>query len=159
MKPKKILTDEKFLSQKSVEVDPLGTVSATGLSRSPRIPVLDIIDEMIATAKANEDNCLGLAANQIGYLVRIFVMRLEGKYVPIINPKIVSSSTEVNQDAEHCLSRPGKEGVRKRRHKWIIMECTVFNEKGEVEVIREKAKGLPARVIQHGIDHFEGKLI
>ncbi len=157
---KKIITDETFLSQKSIDVNPTGTVSATGLSRDPRIPVSQIIDELIATAKANEDNCAGLAANQIGYLVRIFVMRLNGLgWFPIINPVIKGKSTARCQKVEYCLSRPGKPGIRVKRHKQVTVEFTFINEDGEPEIIMQKCEGFSARVVQHEIDHLKGKLI
>ena len=37
---------------------------------------LYVIDDMIDTAKANEDICVGLAANQIGEKVRIIVVKM-----------------------------------------------------------------------------------
>ncbi len=56
---REIVRDNKKLMIKSVEAT---------------INDLYIIDDMIDTAKANNDICVGLAANQIGESIRIIVV-------------------------------------------------------------------------------------
>ena len=147
VRAKKIITDEVLLSRKSVNVDPAEK------------RVLKIIDEMIATAKANEKNCASLAANQIGHLVRILVIKLEGRWYPIINPEIIARSPERAKGREGCLSRPGKIGIKVKRNKHIVLRYIIFNEKGEPEPMQDKVQGFHAIAVQHAMDHFEGVLI
>ena len=152
MKAKKIITDEILLSRESVNVDPT----------DPRVP--EIIEEMIATANVNKARCVGLAANQIGHLVRIFIIRAQPTpgvtmWYPIINPEVTSRSPERKKGLEWCLSRPNQPAIRVKRHKGIVLRYTALNEKGEPEEVQDKFIGFNARVVQHEMDHFKGKLI
>ena len=61
---------------------------------------------------------IGLAAVQIGYTKRMFVMdtsRAGDKPQVFFNPEIVKKSTETLCDNEGCLSAPGKTGEVRRR--------------------------------------------
>ena len=159
MSIKKISTDEDFLSRKSIEVDPGGEVEESrGLTRF-RIPVSQVIEEMIATAEANKDQCVGLAANQIGYLVRIFIVRMDNRWIPIFNPEIVSRSEGVKQKKEWCLSRPDSGFKRVRRHKWIMLKYTAPDVDGKYVERVDKIAGVGAQIVQHEIDHLNGRLI
>ncbi|MBQ1275235.1 MAG: peptide deformylase, partial [Cellulosilyticum sp.] len=62
---------------------------------------LYVIDDMIDTAKANEDICVGLAANQIGEKVRIIVVKMGKQFIPLVNAKIIghSKATYVDEEA------------------------------------------------------------
>ena len=161
---KEIITDEFLLSRKSINIDPAGEIEeGTGMTRF-KVPTLQVIDELIATAEANKGRCAGLAANQIGYLARIFIIRLQPspgvtRWYPIINPEIISRSPERKQEKEWCLSRPDQPPIRVKRHKSITLKYTILNEKGEPEEMKDKISGFNARVVQHELDHFEGKLI
>lgn len=143
MKPKGIITLEEFLEKKSAPVD-----LENDLKR-----VKKIIREMEVTAEAHKKKCLGLAANQIGYLDRIFIIKQDGKWRPIINPHIIARSKERKQMTEFCLSRPT--GSKVKRNVWVTVDFLTLDGK----LKREKFKGLPARVVQHEMDHFEGRLI
>lgn len=147
VRAKKIITDVTLLSRESVNVDPAEK------------RVLKIIDELIVTAKANQNNCASLAANQIGHLVRILVIRVGDIWYPIINPEIIAKSAERAQGRWGCLSRPGQMGIKVKRHKHIVVRYTIFNEKGQPEVMQDKFKGFHAKAVQHAINHFDGVLI
>ena len=97
--------------------------------------------------------------NQIGHLVRILVIKLEGIWFPIINPEIIAVSKERAQKREGCLSRPGKVGIKVKRRKHIVLRYTIFNEKGHPEPMQDKVQGRQAIFVQHALDHFEGVLI
>jgi peptide deformylase len=142
-KPSVIINIEEFLKQESSPVD-----IENDLKR-----VKKIIKELEITAEANKGKCIGLAANQIGYLDRICVMLHDGKWRHIINPVIIARSKERKQMMERCLSRPLPSKVK--RHAWVLIDY--FTIEGKLQ--REKFKGLPARIIQHEIDHFNGVLI
>ena len=99
---------------------------------------------------------IGLAAIQVGYQMRMFVMdcsRSQTNEKVFINPEILEKSDETLRDNEGCLSAPGKTGDV-RRHIRIVLKYQ--NEKGEEE--RKTFYDLEARCIQHEMDHLDGKL-
>ena len=99
---------------------------------------------------------IGLAAIQVGYQLRMFVMdvnRTEEKPQVFINPEIIKKSKESLTDFEGCLSAPGKRGEVKR---YIRITLKYQDEKGE-EIVKT-FYNLAARCIQHEMDHLEGKL-
>ena len=68
---------------------------------------LYVIQDMIDTAKANEEICVGLAANQIGEKVRIIVAKMGKQFIPLVNPQIISHSKTTYEAEEACLSHEG----------------------------------------------------
>ena len=103
-----------------------------------------------------QNHGIGLAAIQVGYQLRMFVMdcsRSQSGYKAYINPKIVEKSDETLRDNEGCLSAPGKQGDV-RRHIRIILNYK--NEEGEEHT--KTFYNLEARCIQHEMDHLDGKL-
>lgn len=106
-----------------------------------------------------ENNGIGLAANQVGKDLRIFVIEenlAKEARVPdiFINPEITNYSKEKIVMEEGCLSIPGY-WVNIERSKKIMFKA--LDENGKK--IKFKAKNLLARVIQHEVDHLNGKLI
>ena len=96
---------------------------------------------------------VGLAANQVGRLLRVVVIdasQERNQLIVFINPKIVSKSKEKECMPEGCLSVPGYEGDVER---YCAIRLKALNIEGEVE-----ASGFLARVIQHEMDHLDGKL-
>lgn len=110
--------------------------------------IQDLIDSLPQPGGA------GLSANQIGVVKRVFVYDYEGEVRACINPYILNASEELEEDLEGCLSLPGV-GVPVLRHSAV--ELKYLDENGKSHVI--KAEGWLARVIQHEIDHLDGKLI
>jgi peptide deformylase len=98
-----------------------------------------------------EQGGVGLAANQVGVPVSVFVMGYDKHKFLIFNPSILSSSEKVIGYEEGCLSFPGV-GVQVDRPESIDVQYQ--NEKGEV--IRATFKGLAARIFQHEYDHMLG---
>ena len=99
---------------------------------------------------------IGLAAIQVGYQKRMFVMdctRSQTGEKVFINPEIVERSEETIRDSEGCLSAPGKQGDVSR-HIRIILKYQDENGKEE----RKTFYNLEARCIQHEMDHLDGKL-
>lgn len=123
--------------------------------------IRELVLDMIFTM--DQSHGIGLAAPQIGYPIRLFVLRnyIEradghlGVSEPrvYINPKLHSPSQETWQDEERCLSLPGIVGTVERPLK-IIVEATGLN--GEKFV--EEVSGLNARVRMHENDHINGVL-
>jgi peptide deformylase len=97
----------------------------------------------------------GLAAPQVGALVRMFAMRLDDKLTVVCNPTIVRHGNEVAREAEGCLSIPGK-FVSVPRYR--IIEVDYFDAYG-VQQPTLKLRGINARCAQHEIDHLAGVLI
>ncbi|MDP8215959.1 MAG: peptide deformylase [Candidatus Kaelpia imicola] len=102
-----------------------------------------------------ETQGVGLSANQIGRDLRIFVAspQLKREDVRIfINPKIISKrGTQVDQ--EGCLSVPGFSAFIRRYDEVTVEALNIEGKKFEM-----KADGFMARIIQHEIDHLNGKI-
>jgi peptide deformylase len=113
---------------------------------------LPIAADLIDTLKANMDRCVGMAANMIGKKKRIIVMAKGPIVVAMINPVILSASGEYETE-EGCLSL---EGVRKtKRYRSIRLKWQDMQMKEHIGTL----DGFQAQIVQHEIDHCEGKLI
>ena len=102
---------------------------------------------------------VGLAANQVGQDLQIFVIDKElaeenGVPDAYINPEITEYSKDETEMEEGCLSIPGH-WVPILRSKKIKIKAV--GEDGSK--IKFKAKGFLARVLQHEYDHLQGMLI
>lgn len=108
------------------------------------------IDEMFETMI--EANGVGLAGPQAGISKRIFVIIADDEVRRVfINPQIISTSAELCDYEEGCLSIPGVYENIKRPAKVTVQ---AFNEKGRPFTL--EADGLLARIIQHENDHLDG---
>ncbi len=98
---------------------------------------------------------VGLAATQIGILRRVFVFQPgEADPAAIVNPQIVKRSDELETDDEGCLSLQGVQ-VPVERSLTVTIEGT--DEAGAP--VSFALEELPARVVQHELDHLDGVLI
>ena len=114
-----------------------------------------IIDQMIDVMKRH--NGIGLAANQVGYARRIFVMDVSpGTSTPqvFINPVIEKRAKEKLTEEEGCLSCP-RRLVEVRRPIYIGLSWTCRHGKKQYKTFYY----LASRIIQHEMDHLNGKLI
>ncbi len=134
---KKIVRDQFFLQQKS---EP-----ATEADKQ-------VVEDLLDTLRANQDRCVGMAANMIGVRKQIIVVAMGPFLFPMINPVITRKAGEY-QTEESCLSLDG------------VRPCTRYKEI-EVDYLDQdfkpqhsKYSGFTAQIIQHEIDHFEGVLI
>jgi peptide deformylase len=96
---------------------------------------------------------VGLAANQLGYDISMFVAQHKGKFYTIINPKIIKTSKEKIILEEACLSIPNKFGLVER-YKWVVVSGKMLNGKEK----KIKASGILSQIFQHEIDHLNGIL-
>jgi len=101
----------------------------------------------------NDYNGIGLAANQIGKLYRVFVMRGDPENFVCFNPRIVHMSEEQIVLEEGCLSFPNLI-IKIKRPKIIRVRFQTPSGLVETKVF----DGLTARVFQHEIDHLNGIL-
>ena len=97
---------------------------------------------------------VGLAAVQVGRLLRLFVARVPGDSPRVfINPDILETSIEQETFEEGCLSIPGLY-TDVVRPSWVRIQA--WNAKGRPFTIT--AEGYLGRVIQHEYDHLNGIL-
>ena len=97
---------------------------------------------------------LGLAAVQVGRLVRVFITQVpRDKPRVFINPDILETSIEQVPYEEGCLSIPGLNADLDRP---ASIRVQAWNEKGRPFTMT--VEGLLARVIQHELDHLNGVL-
>ena len=111
-----------------------------------------LAEEMMRVMREAEG--VGLAANQIGRLKRIFVAAHEDEEYAIVNPVIEERSETTEKDIEGCLSIP-ETRVEVERPTAV----TVSGQGPSGEPMRIEAEGLLARIFQHEIDHLDGVLI
>jgi peptide deformylase len=105
-----------------------------------------------------ESKGIGLAANQVGLPLRLFVVNVSGdpektdEEIVFINPSIRNRRGSAVGE-EGCLSLPGLY-ADVARPEAIVVEA--FDLDGQP--FRIKVDDLPARVIQHETDHLDGVL-
>jgi peptide deformylase len=113
-----------------------------------------LVEDMYATMYAAEG--VGLAANQIGVPLRVFVydcpddddVRHLGH---LVNPRLVEADGITVRGPEGCLSLPGLEAATPRFDRAVVEGRTV-----DGEPVRITGTGFFARCLQHECDHLEG---
>ena len=97
---------------------------------------------------------IGLAATQVGILRRFFVFHDEGEDMVLVNPVITSTGAELETSEEGCLSLgPVRMPVERPT------EVTIEGLDASGAPVHFELEGLPARVVQHELDHLDGKLV
>lgn len=116
----------------------------------PELKVL--LEAMYVTMQDSKG--LGLASNQVGLNLRMFVMQgPDLKKLYLVNPKITKRSEAPANLKEGCLSAPGEFLVLSERATWV--EVQFQDEKGKSH--KKVFHGLHAVCVQHEIDHLLGK--
>jgi peptide deformylase len=126
--------------------------------RTATSPVLEfdgalaaLVDRMWVSMHAARG--VGLAANQIGVGLSVFVYEVDEECGVVVNPTLVEASGEVVVEDEGCLSVVGQVFDTPRFERAVV---TGFDVHGQpVEVLGE---GLLARCLQHETDHLKGLL-
>lgn len=150
MKKKLISIPNKLLRQKSKKIG--------FIDDSVKKLAQDMIDTTLDWDHKSEFGA-ALAAIQIGAPIKLTVIRKnfdnpkEKEFITLVNPEIIKKWPETETDVEGCLSVPGVYGRVKRSNK-IKVKAKDLNGKE----IRFSAEGFAARVIQHEIDHMNGKI-
>ena len=113
-----------------------------------------LVDRMIRLM--HDARGVGLAANQVGILRRVFVIQADEDQEPraLVNPVIVERSDVVEDDDEGCLSM---QGVVVPVERPVRVRLEARDEDGNPVTL--ELEGLPARVAQHELDHLDGVLI
>ena len=134
---REIIKDTDFLSQKSAPA----TIDDMPVA-------LDLLD----TLEANRDRCVGLAANMIGELKCIIVFDNGGTPCVMFNPKILKTSGKYLAE-ESCLSLDGKRVAH--RFENIQVRYKDMDFKSQIRTF----SAFTAEIVQHEIDHCNGKII
>ncbi|MBU2614172.1 MAG: peptide deformylase [Elusimicrobia bacterium] len=126
----------------------------TKIIKSINAKTKKLIKDMSDTLKNAKG--LGLAANQVGVPIKILIISIpdENKNqveLVLINPEITQKKDSCSQE-EGCLSFPGLYLTIKRAKS---VKIKAVDDKGQI--IEFIGDGLLARVLQHEIDHLEGK--
>ena len=163
MVPKRVLTlwndsgvndaDASVLRKKSIELK-------TPLDKEEKAAVKALIDSFVC-----RDDASGLAGPQIGINKRMVIFRNKtvddrkkkmspDDYDVLVNPRITQSRGEKVTAVEGCLSCPD---IQIEVSRFPEIKVRALNEKGEK--ISKRYLDWTARVVQHEIDHLDGKLI
>ncbi|MEV0585213.1 peptide deformylase [Nonomuraea sp. NPDC050310] len=142
------------------------TLVGTPVLHTPCRPVERFDDELAALvedmfASMYEANGVGLAANQIGVGLRVFVYDCpDGDDVyqkgVIVNPTLelpAHKDRNLDPDDEGCLSVPGPRAVVGRPD---LATCHGFDVTGAPVTVH--GTGVLARCLQHESDHLDGML-
>ncbi|WP_433061862.1 peptide deformylase [Dactylosporangium sp. CS-033363] len=115
-----------------------------------------LVDDMMASMRAADG--VGLAANQIGVPLRVFVYDCpdaEGEQHTghIVNPvlKVPGRRPATTKDTEGCLSVPGPHTEFRR-----AATATVTGLDVEGNPLTVRGTGYFARCLQHELDHLDG---
>ncbi len=111
-----------------------------------------LTQDMLATMRDNEG--VGLAANQVGRLKRVFVAAIEDEDYVIVNPVLTDRSETTETKPEGCLSIPGIQVDVERP-----TAITVSGQDVSGKPLQIEASDLLARILQHEVDHLDGVLI
>ena len=118
---------------------------------------LQVAQDLLDTLMAHKDNCVGMAANMIGVRKRIIAFLDESgqapTYTAMLNPEIIKKDGVYSAE-ESCLSLLG--GPRPcKRYKSIKVKYQTLDLQTRIKTYT----GWTAQIIQHEVDHCEGKLI
>lgn len=101
---------------------------------------------------------IGLAATQVGNLLRVMVLDVAGKDeapapLALINPELIAKSEETATQQEGCLSIPEQYADITRPARVRLRYQDMQGVKQEIE-----AEGLLSACLQHELDHLNGVL-
>ncbi|MEU6090076.1 peptide deformylase [Streptomyces sp. NPDC047085] len=113
-----------------------------------------LVEDLFATMYAAQG--VGLAANQIGVPLRVFVYDCPDdddvrRLGHVVNPRLVEADGVVIRGPEGCLSLPGLEAGTERYDHAVVEGFTMTGEPVTVH-----GTGFFARCLQHECDHLEG---
>ncbi|MFG2308048.1 peptide deformylase [Streptomyces sp. NPDC048566] len=113
-----------------------------------------LVEDMFATMYAAQG--VGLAANQIGVGLRVFVYDCpdddDVRHVGhVVNPRLVAADGVVLRGPEGCLSLPGLEAATERFDRAVVEGRDAAGRPVTVE-----GTGWFARCLQHECDHLDG---
>lgn len=114
----------------------------------------EVAEDLRDTIESLED-CVCLAANQIGSNKAIIAYEDNGHIAVMFNPKI-KMAAQPYQTQESCLSL--EEVSEVKRFQMISVGYQVISN-GNLVSRTKRLSGWTAELVQHGIDHCAGKLV
>ena len=142
---KEIVKDTEFLQIKCKSIG----------NNIPSEEVQQLLQDLRDTAEFYEESkgCVGLAANQIGSNLRAIIVRIYGEWQVMINPVISKRGNLTHISEEGCLSLEGIRHVKRYCNVTVLYKTETGKQR------KLQCGGLVADVVQHEIDHLNGKLI
>lgn len=99
------------------------------------------------------ENGNALSAPQVGSLLRLIVLRIDGQFQTMINPKFKPTSDKTFEFEEECFSLYDQRAMLER---YYHGEVHYLDEDGIRQV--QQLQGENAGLVQHEIDHLDGVL-
>lgn len=122
--------------------------------------VRKMLTDMADTLGGTETG-VGLAANQVGLLKRLVVLDIgrvcghkQSEFMHLINPEILWTSDDISPYLEGCLSLPDQYAEVLRPARVRVKYIDMQGKPQEIET----GETLYSHVLQHEIDHLNGKL-
>lgn len=112
-----------------------------------------LIQDLIDTLTAHQEECVGMAANMIGFPKKMIIFDDKGKYVVMCNPQIIHTTGNPQIKEEGCLCHTTIHEVK--RYEKIKVKYQDVHFKTKIKTYQ----GFTAQIIQHEMDHLEGILI
>jgi len=135
--------------------DPMLRKTARAVTQDDAEAVKTLIPAMFAAMYKAPG--IGLAAPQVGSLLRVIVIDLAPDKVPapiaLVNPEVIAKSEEMATREEGCLSLPDQYAEVTRPARVKVRYQDEAGIKREIE-----GDGLLAACLQHEIDHLNGVL-
>lgn len=113
----------------------------------------EIAVDLLDTITAHKETCIGMAANMIGYLKRIIVVKDKNSYLVLYNPVILKVSGKRYETEEGCLCH----AAAKKAVRYESIKTAYLNEDFQKRI--KTFHHITAQIIQHEIDHCDGILI
>ena len=124
----------------------------SGKSEPATAADLPIAKDLRDTLTAHRSECVGMAANMIGFSKRIIIVSLGIFDMVMMNPEIISRSGRFETE-EGCLSLAGVRPTTR------YQKITVRFQDEQMKPHTQDFTGWTAQIIQHECDHLEGILI
>ena len=120
--------------------------------------ILGCLREAMHQKHAKGVRCLGIAAPQVGLSLRMSSCIVDGRTIDLINPEVIDHGA--SQFVNEGRMSVGGGGLRSliRVLRWKTITVEYFNRQGKELTIRPRTV-LGAQVLQHEIDHLNGRLI
>jgi peptide deformylase len=99
----------------------------------------------------SDENGNAISAPQVGVSIRLIVLRIDGEFVNIINPRFTEQSEATFMFEEECFSFYNLR-AKVERHQSVMLGYTDENQQTQSVKMQGEFSGL----IQHEVDHLDG---
>ena len=132
-----------------IVTDPVILTQTSGQTTWDEVNGMDLVATLKEACEGAWTRGCGLAAIQVGAPIRFAWFRYRGEDCYLINPEIIKRGRNTKPRVEGCLSIPERWFKVERSNKIIV------RTDGREIICRGKL----AQIVQHEIDHMDGKLI